>query len=251
MIYYSMYQPIEDERRESLTMRCPYCGGINSDHTSFCTYCGRNLKSPSKPVSGQQPQQQSYQPSRSTPTPEGRPASMPQTPQSGRPASAPQGRTGTPMPPQTAQRTRHIVEPAVPMAPPPPPVPKAPEPPAPFPPSTTAELQALEQGALAYSVVESAIGDGRKKIVRIVYPRCVAWQQVATLYKAWKEQQDARFESIVIEGYHTQDANDFSFTNGQLSFDRDVRLGSQIMNRYLIETGNGYASDSVRIILSE
>jgi hypothetical protein len=113
------------------------------------------------------------------------------------------------------------------------------------------QLQTLEQGALAYTVAASTTNGNRKKIVRIAYPRCVAWQQVATLYKAWKEQQDARFESIVIEGYHSQDANDFSFTNGQLTFDRDVRLGSQIMNRYLIETGNGYASDSMRIILSE
>jgi hypothetical protein len=113
------------------------------------------------------------------------------------------------------------------------------------------QLQALEQGALTYTVAETTTNGNRKKIVRIVYPRCAAWQQVATLYKAWREQQEERFESIIIEGYHTQDANDFAFTNGQLTFDRDVRLGSQIMNRYLIETGNGYASDSVRIILSE
>ncbi len=195
MIYYSMYQPIEDERRESLTMRCPYCGA-------------------------------------------------------GRPASAPQGRTGTPMPPQTAQRTRHIVEPAVPMAPPPPPVPKAPEPPAPFPPSTTAELQALEQGALAYSVVESAIGDGRKKIVRIVYPRGVAWQQVATLLKAFHEQQEKDFDTILIQGVLEQDTSVYAFTNGQLRFDRNVRLGGMTTDRFQIETGNGFESDSVRIVLS-
>ncbi|MBA2284806.1 MAG: hypothetical protein H0W02_04940, partial [Ktedonobacteraceae bacterium] len=43
----------------------------------------------------------------------------------------------------------------------------------------------------------------------------------------------------------------YSFTNGELTFDRDVRLGSQITNRYVIETGNGFESDSVRIVLTE
>ena len=238
MVYYSMDQPTEDKRRESLTMRCPYCGGINPDRTSYCNYCGRDLKPPSRPVSGQQPQQPPYQSSR--------PAAGPQ----GRPASAPQGRTGTPIPPQTAQRARHIVEPSVPVAPPPPPAPKAPEPPAQFPPSTIAELQALEQGALAYSVVESAIGDGRKKIVRIVYPRGVAWQQVATLLKAFHEQQEKDFDTILIQGVLEQDTSVYAFTNGQLRFDRNVRLGGMTTDRFQIETGNGFESDSIRIVLS-
>jgi hypothetical protein len=209
-------------------MRCPYCGGINSDRARFCASCGRDMTIPaSRPPAQRAPAQQPRpgQPAQGYPAP-----AQPQSP-----SRVPQGR------PATSVRPSQL----------PPVEPPAPEPPAPFPPRTLSQLQSLEQGALAYTVAASTTNGNRKKIVRIVYTRCVAWQQVATLYKAWKEQQEARFESIIIEGYHTQDANDFSFTNGQLTFDRDVRLGSQIMNRYLIETGNGYASDSVRIILSE
>ena len=136
----------------------------------------------------------------------------------------------------------------VPAAPPPPPAPEAP---APFPPHTVAQLQSLEQGALAYTVTDTTTNGQRKKIVRIIYPRCVAWQQVATLLKALKEQQDSRFETIIIQGYLSSDPDVYTFTNGQLTFDRNVRLGSQTLNRFQIETGNGFESDSVRIVLSE
>ena len=129
--------------------------------------------------------------------------------------------------------------------------PAAPEAPAPFPPRTMAQLQALEQGALAYTVLDTTTNGQRKKIVRVLYPRCVAWQQVATLLKAFKEQHETRFETIIIQGYFSPDADVYTFTNGQLTFDRNVRLGSQTMNRYQIETGNGFESDSVRIVLSE
>jgi coenzyme F420-reducing hydrogenase delta subunit len=129
--------------------------------------------------------------------------------------------------------------------------PPAPEAPAPFPPHTVAQLQALEQGALAYTVLDTTTNGQRKKIVRIIYPRCVAWQQVATLLKALKEQQDSRFETFIIQGYLSSDPDVYTFTNGQLTFDRNVRLGSQTLNRYQIETGNGFESDSVRIVLSE
>jgi len=99
--------------------------------------------------------------------------------------------------------------------------------------------------------VDSTVGNGRKKIVRISFAKGVAWQQVATLLKAFKEQQEEKFESIIIQGIAGQDTNIYSFTNGQLTFDRNVRLGGTTMNRYLIETGNGYESDSVRIVLNE
>lgn len=112
-------------------------------------------------------------------------------------------------------------------------------------------MQQLEQGALAYTVVDSAIGDGRKKIVRIVYPKGVAWQQVATLLKAFKEQQEDRFDTIFIQGVLEQDTQAFAFSNGQLIFNRNVRLGGITTNRYQIETGNGFESDSVRIVLTE
>ena len=214
-------------------MRCPYCGGSNSDRARFCASCGRDMTIPvSRPPAQRAPAQQPpYQQPRPGQPAQGYPA--PAQPQA--PSRVPQGRPATSVRPSQPSPVE----------------PLAPEAPAPFPPRTLSQLQALEQGALTYTVAETTTNGNRKKIVRIVYPRCVAWQQVATLYKAWKEQQEERFESIVIEGYHTQDANDFTFTNGQITFDRDVRLGSQIMNRYLIETGNGYASDSVRIILNE
>ena len=114
-----------------------------------------------------------------------------------------------------------------------------------------AQLQALEEGALPYTKVNETVADGRKKIVRIVYPRVVAWQQVATLLKAFKEQQEARFETIIIQGAFAQDPTAYAYTNGQLVFDRNVRLGSLTTNRYQIETGNGFESDSVRIVLTE
>lgn len=130
----------------------------------------------------------------------------------------------------------------------------SPEPPAPFPPRTVAELQALEQGALPYTVVNETVDVGRKKIVRIAYAlpiNGVPWQQVATLLKAYKEQQGEHFDTIIIQGVLPQDPGVYSFTNGQLRFDRDVRLGSLTTNRYQIETSNGYESDSLRIVLTE
>ncbi len=221
-------------------MRCPYCGGINSDRARYCTSCGRDVTVPvSRPTASRAPVQPPYQ----------KPPY--QQPRQGQLAQGYPAPTQPQAPPRTQQgRTAASVRPSQPPLILPVETP-APEAPAPFPPRTVDHLQTLAQGALAYTVTETTTNGNRKKIVRIVYPRCVAWQQVATLYKAWKEQQEARFESIIIEGYHTQDASEFSFTNGQLTFDRNVRLGSQIMDRYLIETGNGYENDSVRIILSE
>ena len=113
------------------------------------------------------------------------------------------------------------------------------------------QLEALEQGALDYNVVSDTASDGRKKIVRITYAWCTPWQQVATLLKACKEHQEERFDTIIVQGVPGQDSNSYSFTNGQLVFDRNVRLGSLITKRYQIETGNGYESDSVRIVLTE
>jgi len=95
------------------------------------------------------------------------------------------------------------------------------------------------------------VGDGRKKIVRIVYPKCIGWQQVATLHKAFKEQLEDGFDTIIIQGVFEQDPEVYDFTNGQLVFDRGVRLGGLILNRYQIETGNGLETDSVRIVLTD
>jgi coenzyme F420-reducing hydrogenase delta subunit len=113
------------------------------------------------------------------------------------------------------------------------------------------QLRALESGALAYTLVSDEVGVGGKKIVRIAYPRCSAWQQVATLLKAFKEYQTQQFNTIVIQGVTSEDNSIYAYNNGQLWFDRNVRLGSQLINRYQIETGTGLESDSVRIVLAE
>ena len=87
--------------------------------------------------------------------------------------------------------------------------------------------------------------------MRIVYPKGVAWQQVATLYKAFKEQLEDGFDTIIIQGVFEQDTEVYAFTNGQLIFDRGVHLGGSILNRYQIETGSGFEADSMRIVLTE
>src|SRR5215471_18269193 len=201
-------------------MRCPYCQAINQDRAVYCARCGRDMRQARPPQPNPQYQPPPYQ-----------------QPKQARPASS--------MPQQQTVRPRQMEFPVAPPAPPPP------ESPAPFPPRTMDQLQALEQGALNYDVVSNTVSDGRKKIVRITYARCAPWQQVATLLKACKEHQEERFDTIIVQGVLAQDPNSYSFTNGQLVFDRNVRLGSLTTNRYQIETGNGYESDSVRIVLTE
>ena len=225
-------------------MRCPYCGKFNVEQAVYCTSCGRDMRTPVRPAAGQQTP---YQQPRPAPGQQGRPAPAPG--QQGRPVATPQGRSGvspTPQTQQTPQQSRR----QAPTPPPPPSPPLAPDPPAPFPPRTIAELQALEQGALAYTVVDTSIGDGHKKTVRITYARSVAWQQVATLLKACKEQQEAQLESVIVQGFHSGETSLYNFSNGQLCFDRNVRLGDKITNRYQIDTGNGFETDSVRVVLN-
>jgi len=218
-------------------MRCPYCGGLNSDQASFCAVCGRDLK----PVvqsnihqrPAQSPAQSPFQPPRQ---PSVQPPYQP-------PRQAPQ--------PATRQAVQPNTGTIIPAAPPAPQAPQAPEPPTQFPPRTIEQLKALEVGALPYTLAHDAVGDGRKKIVQIVYRPCTPWQQVATLLKAFHEQKNDRFDTILIQGVPEQGTNIYNFTNGQLRFDRNVRLGSQTINRYQIETGSSFENDSVRIVLSE
>ena len=217
-------------------MHCPYCGKFNVDRAIYCASCGRDMRTPVKPTAGQQTP---YQQPRPTPGQQARPAPVPG--QQGRPVATPQGRPGASPTPQAPQQTRRQAP-----APPPPP----PEPPASFPPHTLAELQALEQGALPYTVVNTSIADGHKKIVRIAYARGVAWQQVATLLKACKEQQEAQLETVIVQGFLEGESSVYNFTNGQLVFDRNVRLGDKTTNRYQIETGNGFETDSIRMVLN-
>ncbi len=223
-------------------MRCPYCGGFNADHANFCASCGRDLASYPPPNQKSMPQQRQGVP----PPSRGRPTTLPQSPQQQEQQTpVAQRRRAPTMPSQPTQTTRQHEAPVVPPEPPPP------EPPSQFPPHTVEQLRALEEGALAYTVVQSAVGDGRKKIVRIVYPKSVGWQQVATLHKAFKEQLEDSFDTIIIQGVLEQDTQVYAFTNGQLVYDRGVRLGGLILNRYQIETGNGFETDSVRIVLTE
>jgi len=223
-------------------MRCPYCGGVNTDRVSYCAYCGRDLR-PQTPPNKYPPSQQRQG---GSPQLQGHSTNMPPPPQQqAQQSPVLQRRRAPSIPSQSTHTTIQTEAPIVPPELPPP------EPPTQFPPGTVEQLQVLELGALAYTVVQSVVGDGRKKIVRIVYPKGVAWQQVATLLKAFKEQLEDRFDTIIIQGVLEQDTQVYAFTNGQLVFDRGVRLGGLIVNRYQIETGNGFETDSVRIVLTE
>ena len=219
-------------------MRCPYCGGSNADQANFCARCGRDLKVFPPPNQ----QRQGF-----PPPPQGRPTTIPSSPQQqqAQQAQATQRRRTPTVPSQPVQTARQQQIPVVP------PEPVAPEPPSQFPPHTVEQLHALEESAQAYTVVDSSVGDGHKKIVRIVYSKCAGWQQVATLLKALKEQLEEGFDTIIIQGVFAQNTDVYSFTNGQLFFARGVRLGDLILNRYQIETGNGFETDSVRIVLTE
>ena len=247
-------------------MRCPYCGGINQDRAAFCVNCGRDLTRP-LPPNNQPQRQQHYQPARPGAAPQGRPVNAPNqqayrapappaqpqqshAPAPQRPQAQPQTSAGTGRRQPTVSSPAQ--EPANPLqsvfsAPP------APEPPGPFPPHTMPQFEALlTAGSQAYTVVENEVGDGKKQMLSIAYGACAGWQQAATLLKALKEQQNAKCDTVIIQGVIPSQPNASSgFTNGQLQFDRNVRLGGSVSNRYIVETGNGFASDSVRFVLNE
>lgn len=233
-------------------MRCPYCGGLNSERASFCAQCGRDLPH-AQTNTRQQPAQQPYQPPRQ------------QLPQSQRPPYQP---TQHPFPTQGATRPappayqpQHLPVAVPPRQAPvqqpmrtpgtPPPQQQVVETPANFPPHTMAHLKALQDEAVPYTLLDEAVVDGRKKIICIAYRRCAPWQQIATLLKAFNEQPAQAFATVIVQGSVERETTPYEFSNGQLRFDRNVRLGSQTMNRYQIETGNGFESDSIRIVLSE
>lgn len=224
-----------------LAMHCPYCGGLNAENASFCAHCGRDLL----PVQALQPQRQPQQQSPFLP------AHRPAPPTHG--ATRTQPAYQPPRPPEQPVAVPRQVPVQTPLPVPPPPLPQqVVEAPAQFPPRNMQQLKALQTEAMPYSVVNETVATGRKKIIRIVYRRCAAWQQVATLLQAFSEQKQTEpFETVIVQGVLEQDTTSYSFTNGQLQFDRGVRLGSQTLNRYQIETGNGFENDSVRIVLAE
>ena len=233
-------------------MRCPYCGGLNSERASFCAQCGRDL-----PHAQANPRQQPYQPSRQqSPSPSQQPPYQPaQRPFPTRPTQPPYQPPRSPQPTPIAVPPRQASVPqpprVAPLVPPPVQPQQAIAAPANFPPRTMVHLKALQSEAVPFTVLDDAIVDKRKKVVRIVYRRCAPWQQVATLLKAFNEQDTKAVETIIVQGTVERETTPYEFSNGQLRFDRAVRLGSQTMNRYQIETGNGFESDSLRFVLSE
>ena len=229
-------------------MRCPYCNALNAERAAFCSHCGRDLTQAStrtaQSYNPQNPQAQSPYPYR----PSGQPVS-PVQPQAAHPTSV--RPTQPAQSAQTAQVTRTTATTHPTSASRMPEPMKAPEPPSQFPPRTLTQLQSLESGAMTYTVIDEAIGNGRKRIVRISYRACSVWQQVATLLKAFKEQSSDKYDTTIIQGIVTSTALPYAFNNGQFTFDRNVRLGSQLINRYVIETGTGLESDSLRIVLQD
>lgn len=235
-------------------MRCPYCGGLNQERAAFCVSCGRDLtRQPAQPGS--------YQPARPGSAPQNRPVNPPNQPTYRAPNTQ---RTYQPAPsrqpaqPQqaTASGRRQAQTSAWPAPEPVDPLRSTPapepEPPVPFPPRTLDQFNLLlASGAQPYTLIESTLGDGKRKLVRIAYPGCAGWQQAATLLKALREQQDEKCNTIIIQGVLPQQTHVYAFTNGQLQFDRAVRLGGQVSNRYVVETDNGFASDSTRFVLNE
>jgi hypothetical protein len=221
-------------------MRCPYCGSFNQDTAAFCRSCGRDLSGPPlRTPANRQAVPQPPRPTRSAPP-------LPQRPPYPAPASSSPVKVQAP--PTRQRPTSTSATPSAPVAP------IEPEPPAPFPPRTVEQLRALEQGALNYTLVSDDENVGRKRVVRVAYAPCAGWQQLATLYKVlneYKEHQTRKFDTVIVQG--VTDANDdlYSFNNGQLIFDRGVRLGSEVLNRYQLETGNGFAGDAMRIVLTE
>jgi hypothetical protein len=259
-------------------MRCPNCGGLNPDTASYCVRCGRDFvpqkpqaQRPTPPAAtnpnprtsaSQQPP--AYRPAPPVqrlnglpPTPpytqpqaypQPRPPAYPQqgqqTPQRPSQPAPPQPSTVPPRPPR--QRVRGpIVETPLPEQP------AEPAAPSPFPPKNMEQLRALASSAFPFSLISDGKSFGKKRLVRIAYPTCTGWQQVATLFAALKQFDAPQFDTIVIQGVHEHDREAYLFTNGQLTFDRNTRLGNQVLTRYQIETDNGYASSSVRIVLTE
>lgn len=234
-------------------MRCPYCGGFNQDTAAFCRSCGRDLNGPLlRTPANKQPVPQPPRPTRPASPPQRPPYAAPKSPSPVAPVQTPPAPKNALAP--SATRPRPVSTPAAPPTPIAPTTPE-PEPPAPFPPHTVEQLRSLEPGALNYTLLSDDENVGRKRIVRVAYAPCANWQQLATLYKVLqecKEDRAKKFDTVIIQGVTTAYADDlYSFNNGQLTFDRGVRLGSEVLNRYQLETGNGFAGDALRIVLTE
>lgn len=244
-------------------MRCPYCGEPNNNASaSFCIRCGRDLKTGAQV----RPRQQTFQPAQGVPVPPnaGQPRSYypPSSQTQGGiariiPANAPAPRP--PAPPTQARKNprpkvsreqvarREELDQLAPVVAPI----QGPQAPEPFPPRTFAQLLALEKDGLDYNVLRDDLGYGSKKIIKIEFARSVPWLQVATLLKALSKYRSTSSDTIIIQGSYPQSSNLYEFSNGQLQYDHNVRLGSQLVDRYLIDSGTGLESDGIRIVFTE
>jgi len=254
-------------------MRCSYCGGLNPDSASFCARCGRDLSrrppsaqpvsqppSPSQPLQ-RPPYPQPLRPPQSITTVQASPNQPSQRPSYPLPSRPPVSSGQAVSSPGSASRPVRVAQPApqtrvAPVVTKPEeqvvPVPPAvPLPNIQFPPRTIAQLRMLEPGALAYSVLDDTVLYGRRRVVRIAFQRCEPWRQIATLLKAADAFRSSTYETLVLYGRITGSDDVYQYTNGMLQFDQKVRLGSQLVNRYQIETGTGLAIDSLRIVLNE
>src|SRR5260370_29073778 len=152
-------------------MRCPYCGGLNRDQSTFCVNCGRDLTRQMPNTPNQQAQRsyapapnQSPRPQQSYPPAPNQPARPQQSHLSAPPSPRPPNQQQAPATPPANRRQPVAPAPVQIVAPP------APDAPAPFPPRTMEHLNALlPSGVQSYTVVESSIGVGRRKLVRIAY----------------------------------------------------------------------------------
>lgn len=219
-------------------MRCRHCGRPNPDQASFCVHCGRELA----PAAHYPPYTPPTYPPVQLPPPPGasvgrrggQNVAAPPNPQNS--SASRKGRK------RGVQPVVEVQEVAAPIEV---------EAPAPFPPKTLEQLKLLTQGALDYTKVSEGIANGKRKTVRISFRTCAPWQQVATLLKALNAEQSTMLETIIVQGLMGNDVDSYGYNNGQLQFDRNVRLGSQMLNRYVIETGTGFESSSIRIVLAE
>lgn len=250
-----------------MIMRCPYCGGSNTDQTIYCTRCGRDMRKTTtipeqqytqRPPAPRQPTPPPY-PQRPTipqqPTPPPQKNLYPPNPSINPKNPFPATQPGRPAATANTTQTRPQKQPSVQHSP------VAPtgniqqaaatqHTPAGFPPKKMDQLAKLVQEAKPFTIIDNSVNN-KKKIIRIAYPACSSWQQVGTLFKALKDSDDRKYDTIIVQGVFNPGDSSLYYTNGQLTFDRNVRLGSEIQNRYQIETGNGYANDSIRFVLSE
>lgn len=225
-------------------MRCPYCGGLNQERAAFCVNCGRDLRRPLPNAQQQRsPSQQS-----------GYPANQPGRRDAGTGTQV-QAPRSTPVPQQTAapaSRRQAVAPEQISLAARPERFASEPEPPGPFPPRSMEQFKALlSAGVQQYTVVESSLTAAKRKLVRIAFAPCAGWQQAATLLRALQDAREEKLDTVIVQGVQTQQRDVYAFTNGQLQFDRNVLLGSQVSNRYIVETGSGFSNNSIRFVLNE